>query len=506
MSGSSATVTINGSVLGTPLQEMLMADSVVPGYEPSYQLCKTIYLYHPLGAKMAEVPIQMAQSQKREVTVPDGPEERAVEAFEREWLRLGADRYIFNIGRLARVYGIASVVCGVEGEDPAEPLDLDSVADKPLYFNVYDPLNTAGSMVLNQEPNAPDFQKVRQLSVDGQNYHRSRAMVLLNEQPIYISYTGSAFGYVGRSVYQRALYPLKSFVQSMITDDMVTRKAGVLIAKMKAAGSIVNQMMVNLFALKREMLVQAKTDNVLGISIDESIESLNLQNIDGANGAARKNILENIATATPMPAKLLLQETFAEGFAEGAEDAKYIAQFIDRVRLDLAPVYAWFDRIVQHRAWNREFYKTIQRDYPEEYGDVTYEVAFYRWRNSFVAEWPSLLREPDSEKIKVDEIKLKSVISLIEVFLPNLPPEEKAKVLMWATDNFNDNKLLFSTPLVLDWDVVAEFAAEQQEKAEQSQSQADGAADQGAADASGQPPAQTGGAMPNAPEPEKLAA
>jgi len=33
-------------------------------------------------------------------------------------------------------------------------------------------------------------------------------------------YTQAAFGFVGRSVYQRPLYPLKSFVQTMITDDL----------------------------------------------------------------------------------------------------------------------------------------------------------------------------------------------------------------------------------------------------------------------------------------------
>lgn len=511
MSGS---LVINNSTLGTALSALLLADSIEPGSDISYQLCKTIYLFHPLGAKMAETPVAMAQSQEREIAVPAGPEEEVVEAFKREWVKLGADRHIFNIGRTARIYGVASIVYGAEGKPTDQPIEPFELASLPLYFNVLDPLNTAGSLVLDQDPNAPDFQKVKSLTVAGQSYHRSRAMVLLNEAPIYLGYTTSSFGYVGRSVYQRALFPLKSFIQSMITDDMVTRKAGLLIAKMKPPGSIVNQVMANVFGLKRQMLQDGRTDNVLGIAIGEEIDSLNLQNVDGANSAARKNILENIATATPMPAKLLLQETFAEGFGEGVEDAKYVAQYIDRLRLELAAIYAWFDRIVQHRAWNEEFYATIQNKFPDDYGDIKYKEAFYRWQNSFTAEWPSLLREPDSEKIKVDEIKLKSVVSLLEVFLANVDPENKAKILMWAQDNFNANKLLFTTPLELDFDALKAHLEEAAEQAKQMAAQGGapggpggGGAAEGGAEGDGAPGAsETGKKTPAAPAPAKLAA
>lgn len=451
-----STIRINGAQIGSALQEILMADDIQPGSDVSYQMCKTIFLAHPLGAKMVEQPIKIAQSQRREITITDGPQEKLLTAFNREWDRLGADRHIFNLSRTSRIYGIASVIYGSPNTPTDKPINPFSLSKEPLYFNVLDPLNTAGSLVLNQDPNAPDFQKVMSLSVQGSHYHRSRVCVLLNEAPIYIAYSQSAFGYVGRSVYQRALYPLKSFINSMITDDMVTRKAGVLIAKMKPAGSIVDRLMQGLYAAKRQLLVEAKTDNVLGISIDEEITSLNLENVDGANTAARKNILENIATATPMPAKLLLQETFAEGFGEGTEDAKHIAQYIDGVRIELTPVYAWFDRIVQHRAWNEEFYATIQKEMPA-YKRTGYQEAFYRWQNSFEATWPSLIVEPDSEKMKVDQTKMESVVSLMEVLKPGLDPENAIELIRWAVDNINETKMLFATPLIIDFDALAAY-------------------------------------------------
>ena len=140
----------------------------------------------------------------------------------------------------------------------------------------------------------------------------------------------------------------------MQTDDMVSRKAGVLVAKLKPAGSIVSGLMAKAAGLKRSVIQESKTDNVISISPEEEIESLNLQNIDGAMTAARKNILENIAAADDMPARMLTEETLAQGFGEGSEDAKKEAQYIDRIRQWMQPLYDFFDPIVMYRAWNED--------------------------------------------------------------------------------------------------------------------------------------------------------
>lgn len=494
-SAGPAYLNLNGSSLTTALQQFLMCDEIVPGSDLSYQICKTIYLYHPLGGKMVEGPLNIAQSQGREITVPKGPEERAVAAFAAEWDRLGVDGLIFNVMRTARIYGIGSIVLGVEGIAPDRPIDYFDLPNRSLYFNSFDPLNTAGSMVLNQDPNSPEFQKVAAVAVQGQTYHRSRACVMMNGSPIYISYTASAFGYVGRSVYLRALFPLKSFVQSMITDDMVTRKAGVLIAKMKGPGSIINNLMQGVAGIKRAMLRDARTDNVLGIGIDESIETLNMQNIDGAAGMARKNILENIAASDDMPAIMLNSETFAGGLAEGTEDAKRVAKYVERMRISMRPLYTFFDKIVMHTAWTEEFYRAIQSEFPE-YRRVTYKEAFFEWANSFKAVWPSLLIEPESEQSKTQDVKLKALIGVVEVLMPSMDPDNKALLLRWMADNINAQKVMFSTPLELDWDAIVAFTVEQIAKQEQ-------LAAQGAAGPGGN---EAGDETPKAPAPENLAA
>jgi hypothetical protein len=466
MSGSlddgGGTATVGVTPFGSDLARIMEAEVIEPGSQPSYQLCKIILLSHPLGMKMAEAPINLAQSQKRDIDVAGAPE-RVKKAFDREWVNLNCDVIIHNTFKLARVYGIASVAVGAIDVAPEEPIVPQKLSTERLYFNVFDPLNTAGSLILNQNPNSPDYQKTTTITVQGQLYHRSRICVIMNEEPVYISYTGSAFGYVGRSVYQRALYPLKSFLQTMRTDDMVSRKAGVLIAKMRQPGGPIDSVMMRVWGWKRSLLKQARTDNVMSIDVDEAIESLNLQNIDGAGTFARSNILKNIATAADMPAVLLENETLVSGFGEGSEDAKAIARYIERVRIAMKPLYDFFDGIVQYRAWNPEFYKAIQRDYPDQYGKVKYDAALSRWQNDFTAMWPSLLIEPESERVKTDDVKLRAIIGVVEALLPQMDPENKTRVIDWACDNIADTKLLFGVPLVLDLEALKDFDPMQQQ-------------------------------------------
>ena len=454
-----STVTVNGSRLGTSLQSMLEADEIVPGAEPSYELCKIIYSFHPLGAKMVDSPIKAAQSQSREITVGNAPDD-VPEAFVKEWLAIGADDHIRALGSLARIYGIASLAVLTVGKDPSTPFDPAKSATEKLAFNTYDPLNTAGSLVLDQNPNSPDFQKHASIAVAGKRYARNRSVTLLNERPLYIEYTSSAFGFVGRSVYQRPLYLLKSFVQTMITDDMVSKKAGLIIAFIKGAGSVVDNMMMKFTGMKRSLLKQGVVDNVLSMGPDDKVESLNLQNLDGAFGNSRSNIIKNIATSIDAPAALLENESLTEGFGEGTEDAKMIASYVDGFRKWLAPAYAFFDPIVMRRAWNPDFFKIMAKRFPEEYGGRDYEEVFLEWRDAFAANWPSLIKEPDSELVKVEDVKFKALLATAEILAPQLDPENKGTLIEWVADNLNENKLLFAHPLELDIDLLRAWKPE----------------------------------------------
>ena len=440
------------------LLALLDSEDIQPGSTVGYQTCKTIYLFHPLGGKMVDRPIKMAMNEPRTVHIAQtySLEQRLRDAFEKEWKALKADQHIAAAARIARIYGTSAIAMLVDNQNPAEALDYRTLYKHNISFNILDPLNTAGSIVLNQDPNAADFQKVDGIKVAGKPYHKSRCVVLQNEDPLYLAYNPAAFGFTGRSVYQRALFPLKSFIQTMRTDDMVAVKGGLLVARIKNASSIVNKAMQALGGVKRMMLKRGKTGEVLQIGDQDVIESIDLSNLEKPLDSSRNHIISNIAAAGDMPAILLNSETFTKGFGEGTEDAKAVAVYVDDIRRWLDTVYEFFVRICQYRAWSITFFQSLRADFPQL--KDTYSVYFASWINNFEYRWPSSLKEPESEKVKVDEMRFKAIVSMLEVLLPQLTadPENRATFIKWACENANTNESLFPQRIDLDYDLLLE--------------------------------------------------
>jgi hypothetical protein len=460
-----------GTSLGASLQQLLIAPDIQPGDQPSYQLAKAIYEYHPLGKKIVDKPLTIAQSQKRDITIGKGPEDRIKRAFLDTWASMSCDEYIFRTASLSRIYGASILAMITDGEGTDKPLDLAKLPGKKTSCNALDPLNVSGSLVLSQNPNDPNFMKPMftvtgdfgGTVVQGQKYHPSRTVVMMNEAPIYISFTSSTFGYTGRSVYQRALFPLKSFINSMKTDDLVVRKCGVLVAMLKQVGSVVNRVQQFFYGLKRSILKEAEVDNVINIGNEDKVESLDLTNLGQTHEMARKNILQNIASATDQPALMINEETYTDGFGEGTEDAKRVANFVEGMRKWMKPLYDFFDVVVMHKAWTPEFYAALQKEMPEVYGKKDFNTAFVEWKNSFVASWPSLITEPPSEKVQVADVKLRAVIAAVQTFRTDFDPENKVGMIVWAIECFNEMEELFPVSFDLDVSALEEFVAEQKE-------------------------------------------
>jgi len=464
-SGATSFLGINGGELPSQLMRILEMDAIDPGADPGYEACKTIYAYHPLGARIVDGPLHMAMSQRRTIEIPDAPEADLVKAFDKEWKRIGkigADNIIFRVAQLSQIYGIATLgvnftTPGGEKAPTNEPLPLDKLHELDLYFNIFDPLNTAGSLVLNQDPTAVDFMHPTQVSISGQSWSSTKTLVMMHEQPIWIEWSNSGFGFVGRSVYQRAFYPLKSFAISMIADQKVQEKLALLVYKAKSPGSIIDKVGQAFKSMQRTAIKGATNANVLQIGETEDLASLNFEHVHSAGEYSRGNILKNIATASGRPAQFLTQETLAEGFGEGSEDAKQIARFIDMLRIEMNPAYEFMDNIVMRRAWSPDFYKGIQKKYPERYGKLSYTAALHEWIDSFSPSWPNLLMEPDSEKAKANQLKLESAIKLADSIMKVADPETKGAVCAWLADVVSDQKDFYSSPLLIEADDIASY-------------------------------------------------
>jgi len=450
--------------VGPALVQLLTTPEIQPGSSPGYQLCKVIYSYHPLGAILADAPIRRAQSKAREISVPTLGEKRLAQQYNDTWNQLGkvgGTTILYNLFSASRIYGIASLAVGEVGRDPATELDVSKLGSRDLFFNILDPLNTAGSLVLNQDPNSEDFLKPKGVvHVNGQTWHPSRLFIKMHEQPLYIDWTSSAFGFVGRSVYQRSLYPLKTFVQSMITDQYVVQKCGLLIYKAESPGNFIDNIMQAFFGAKRSAIKQGVTGQVLSIGVNEEVETLNMQNLHTAYESARTNLLKNIASAAGMPASIIMQETLTEGFGEGTEDANKEIEYLEFIREDMDPAYAFLDAICRRKAWTKEFYDTLAPSGYPEYGEGGFDTALHDWIVKFKATWPNLHSEPESKKVEVEDVQMKSVIAIAEVLLPEVDPETKAKIAGWIADNVNKRDALFAAHLDIEEDKIETFAEE----------------------------------------------
>ena len=301
---SSIEVISSGVEENTPLYNILMTKTLVPGQTPSYEICKDLYLYHPLGKKIIDAPISRAMNKRREIVVLEQPD-FVVRRFDEKWDELQADYYIADCYRLSRIYGISSLAIVPENGDTSSPLKPKELWKDKIRFNSLDPLNTAGSMVGILDPNQPDFLKYSSIAVQGKQYSPGRAHIQLYENPVYLSFTSSAFGYVGRSAFNRCLYPMQSYLQSMIADNLVMVKSGVLVAKVDQPGSIIDKIQTAAQSIRLSILKSARTGNTVAIKPTESIESLDLHYLDYQK--QRLNILETIALSLDMPVLMHLQ-------------------------------------------------------------------------------------------------------------------------------------------------------------------------------------------------------
>lgn len=434
-----------GDGFNSQLWQVLLASDIIPGTSPGYETCKTIYSYHPLGRKMVELPLEKTFSKDRKISFNSPSifiEDELTHRFNKEWKRLGGlggNTIIYRIAVLSRIYGVGSLLCGTKGEDPNTPLDYDTLHRQELYFSMLDPLNTAGSLVLQQDPTASDFLQPQAIQAAGKNLDRSRTAVIIHEQPIWIQWTDASFGFIGRSIFQRSLYPLKSFILSMVADNEIQKKLMLLIAKIKSPGSVLDKRALDFFGLRRSKLKESATGNVLSIGIEEAIETLNMTNVHESGNYSRNNIVRNIAAASGMPAMLLLDERIAEGFGEGSEDAKEISIYIDTIRNQLSGAFSFIDKIVMHRAWNKDWYKSIQSKYPE-YQNISYENAFFQFCDAFQTEWPALYQVSESDQLEAESKKILTALRSYEILADGMDNKNKSSLLEWVYGQIKSSK------------------------------------------------------------------
>jgi hypothetical protein len=449
--------------LSSELAKILESDAIQPGTDVGYALCKLLWQFHPLGGKLVEKPISMAMCKPRTYNVETDPDERVVRQFDEVWERMGLNEKIKNLFFVSRCYGAGAIGVGTDGTSCKEPIPTFGLREEDVYINVWDPLNAAGSMVTDQNPNSRFYQQANAtLKIAGKNWHPSRTLKIFHGTPIYLEYQNSTFGFTGRSVFQRVLYPMKSYIGTMMANNLVAKKAGVLVARTEQNGSVASGIMAVATGKKRENVKLAENEGVLSIGIKDDVQSLNLQNIDGALNAARDNIISDIASGSDVPAILIKEEAFSQGWSEGKEDSKAISQYIDGVRQVIEPVMAYFERMVRYIAWSEDFYLNLKNDFPDIITE-DYKTTFYRWEREFSAEWQELVEESPDKRRESDSKVVQQAAGLFAIMAPQLDPENRAMAAEWLASVTNATATYGDSPMIIDKDMLSQYQPPPQE-------------------------------------------
>ncbi|WP_330555204.1 hypothetical protein [Burkholderia multivorans] len=424
----------------TQLYNDLCNEVIEPGSGLDYALAKRIYLEHPLGSRIVDSPITLAFTQKREIS---GVPEEAKKAFLSAWKQARADVAIKNTARHARIYGAGTLVDLGDGT-----------------FKVYDPLLTAGSIVGNiGEPLSRDFLTADDPVVRGSQFNNQNSIVLYNGAQVYLAYSASAFSYGGRSVFYNMLPMLAGFLYSIDVDTLVLKKAGALVAKTKPVGAAGNRITQFFRRKKADDVKRALNGNVIAIETDESIETINMTNSDDMV-TARDNMISNIATAMDAPALILKNAVLTQGFGEGSEDAKILAQYVERYREEIECLFDWITPKIQALAWSEEWYQSFQMSHPE-YASISYQSAINFWKANFSFAWPNYLSEPDSEKRKGQKDSFDAYMQVYRELQSGIRNPENRRALAQTMIDLTQSdafKTLLPEPILITFD-EDDFAA-----------------------------------------------
>ncbi|CAI3957934.1 DUF1073 domain [Commensalibacter communis] len=414
----------------------------------SYELCKILYVYHPLGKRLIEIPVNLSLNKKRIIKLQNDYSAELIDQFEKKWQELKITQNIKRLAITSRLYGIGALFLKIKGIKDTELLDKNQKLENyEIHPVVYDAMNIAGTASNNHNIDSIDFLQLSEIVRGGEALAKDRSCILSNGDPIYIEYIESAYGYGGRSIFQNCFDLMYSYLSIIHADNAVAKKVATLIIKLNQVGSA-NRVQEGASAQKRQMLATAGNGDVVSMAVGEEAETLSMMNVDQALDTARRHIIEDIANAVDLPVILLNGQKFSGGFGEGTEDAKNIAQHVDAIREWLEPVFNFCDDFVMDLAWNFDFIDALNNENSQFYDKTLlpeekqkkYNIFIQELKATFSYEFPSFLTETQSQIIESDNKKLMSIMEVFKNTYPLVDVDTKVKLICWVLDSVNELK------------------------------------------------------------------
>lgn len=370
--------------------------------EFGYKECKDLYANWALGKRFVESIIDFSLSQKREVEIPNAPQE-VKDRFDLIAKKMKIDSIVKQGAIINRIYGIVGIFATTTNPmDNFKNLTIDERLNSDIAFNVLDPLNFRTT--ISQDPKSPDFLKPSNCSVGGRIVGSKRIYVGFNGNPLFIQWTPSALNFAGRSVFANMRRLIIAWANLFEALERISLKASSILVT-NSATLLKDSTSYSVANASAELLKQMRQGQVAMLNKGQTAEFFNL------NGATEiSSMIAEVKEALTMalndtPIQLLLDKDLSNGLSNGSEDMRSVIIKVNSFRETyLNPIYDFLDSYLFYKAWDNDFISSIKTKYAD-YQILGNEQIRQMWINDFDYKWKSIYpKTPDEETKEKDSI------------------------------------------------------------------------------------------------------
>lgn len=379
----------------------------------TYEECRDIYRFWPLGKRIANALPGFAMSAQRRFVVKNAPQE-VNNKLQEAASELGLDESVKQCAVYARVFGLSSIYVASE-VGGGEALTYKDIQEHGFALNVLDPLAMGGSIQVDNDPLSPTFNQPVALRIRGQKIHSARIKVVYNDIPLYYKFNPSSFAFSGPSIYQNMTLLIRAWNRAVVALQRIATKAASLIKTSKETANITG---LALTAARKnlELIRSMENDGIASIRSGDTIEFFQLSGVQEVD-----TILQQLNTALMMalsdtPSGILLDKNLSVGLNDGSEDMKAILMAVDNFRVHvLKPLYVFVDKFLCYKAWDVDFVKEMIEEFPDLYRGKSANEVLAGWMKDYSFEWGELYPQSDNEKTDTASKELDNLTKIKEL-------------------------------------------------------------------------------------------
>ena len=395
----------------------------------SYEECRDIYRFWPLGKRVASALPNFAMSAGRKFIIKNAPPE-VIDKIEKTAIDMNIEAIVNNACIYARIYGIAFIYIANK-DTPDKPFLYKDILE-PHSFNILDPLAMGGSIRIDIDPTSPFFNKPVDYRIKGNLVHSQRIFYCTNDIPLYYKWNPSSYSWSGPSIYQNMTLLIRSWNRSIIAIQRMATKAASIIVKRK---DISYDTGVSLKAIEHNlnMIRNMENDGIASVRTGEEIEFFQLTGIAEIDVIINKLHSALMMALNDTPSGILLDKNLAQSMSDGDNDMKAIIIAVDKFRKDtLTPIYNFLDKFLLYKAFDADFIKDIIKKYPDLYAKMGVNLIRENWISNYTFEYNNIypLSEnemADTQSKQLDNMqKIKDLggdLAGIEEFINGIYPE-----------------------------------------------------------------------------------